>query len=322
MRTDRSFPGIFFIFFGVIFLLNNFGYIDFNWENLFHYWPVFLIIVGVNLVLANNRSPWVIALKLIAIVGGLFFIVFGGFRQPENRIFGWRTNPFGGQRDDNTGRDSRVTKVEGRGNFSEPFRSETKLARLNISGGATKYELNESTTDLFKAETHEFYGSYTLRHSRVDSVEVLDFNMNNANNKRRWDFNKAKSNKAVLQINANPEWEININTGAAELDFDLSKFKINKLQIQGGAASFDIKLGEPVRNTQVEIETGVSEIELKVPENVGCQIITATGLSSKDFKGFTSKEDNRYETENFDTASRKIFIHLKGGVSEFKVKRY
>lgn len=317
MKTERFFPGILLVFFGIIFLLNNYGYIDFNWSNLFHLWPVLLIIIGVNLILANNRSGWASALKLLVIFGGLSLIAFGGFQENDRR--GWRIVPFENDHDEDRG--NRITKVEGHGKFSEPFTPGTKFARLNISGGATKYVLNDTTSELFKAETHEFYGHYNLQHSRVDSLDVLDFDMNDAEKKHRWDFNKVKTNKATIQINPNPEWEININAGATELDFDLSKFKVNKLHVQGGAASFDIKLGEPVLNTTVEMETGVSEIELEVPANVGCRITTSTGLSSKDFDGFTTTGDNQYETENFNTASKKIFIHLKGGVSKFKVKR-
>ncbi len=75
-----------------------------------------------------------------------------------------------------------------------------------------------------------------------DSVYVLDFHMKNHNG---FNFDSDK-NRVDFRLNSNPEWEINVETGASSLEFDLSKFKVKELKLHGGAASFHVKVGHAV----------------------------------------------------------------------------
>ncbi|MGZ3926469.1 MAG: LiaF transmembrane domain-containing protein, partial [Mucilaginibacter sp.] len=77
MRNDKLIPGLILVMIGAIFLLNNFDVIDFHWSNLFHLWPIFLVIGGVNLVFAHNRSPWATILKISVVVAGFALLLFG-----------------------------------------------------------------------------------------------------------------------------------------------------------------------------------------------------------------------------------------------------
>ena len=151
-----------------------------------------------------------------------------------------------------------------------------------------------------------------------DSVFVMDFKMKDHNG---IDFDSEK-NRADMSLNANPEWEINVETGATKLDFDLSKFKVRELKLHGGAAAFDVKLGNPLAMTDVDIQTGVSAIKISIPENAACSIETDSGLSGNDFDGFNKTTDNNYETPGYAAAKNKIHIHMSGGLSDFKVKKY
>src|SRR5258708_36829809 len=85
MRNDKLIPGMILVMIGAIFLLNNFGYIHFHWFNLFHLWPIFLVIAGVNLVFANNRSAWATILKISVVVAGFALLIFGNF----GHRYGW-----------------------------------------------------------------------------------------------------------------------------------------------------------------------------------------------------------------------------------------
>jgi len=135
-------------------------------------------------------------------------------------------------------------------------------------------------------------------------------------------WRKNKTNTAVFKLNAAPVWDINVEAGATKLDFDLTKFKIRKVDIDGGAASFKIKLGEPLDATHLNVETGASEVNIAIPKNAACSIETDTGLSSKKFDGFNRTDDNKYETTDFHNADKKIYIRISGGISDFKVNRY
>lgn len=334
MRNDKLIPGTILVMIGAIFLLHNFHVIHFYWGNLFHLWPIFLVIGGVNLVFANNRSAWATILKISVVIAGFALLVFGNF----NYHYSWwwpshsyhynsnndndddDNNSYSDDDDDSTGNRGLV-KVQGSSVFNEPFTANTQIARLNLSGGGATYLLSDTTNQLFSADTREYFGKYQLEHHQDDSVYVVDFSMKD--HKGHWNWgDDNKSNRAEMKLNVNPEWEINVETGATKLDFDLTKFKLRSLKLSGGAASFTAKIGQPLAATNINVSTGVSEVTIEIPSNAACRIETDSGLSSTSFDGFNKKDDGHYETDGFDAAKNKIYIHMSGGISDFKVRKY
>src|ERR1700748_2579881 len=186
MRNDKLIPGMILVMIGAIFLLNNFGYINFHWSNIFHLWPIFLVIGGVNLVFANNRSPWATILKIGVVVAGFALLVFGNFG--DRYRWWWPHSTYSYHHDDNDSDDNgsnndsddddndddddnnsgKITKVEGNSTYNEPYNSSARIARLNISGGGSTYNLRDTTNQLFSANTKEFYGKYQYDHHSED----------------------------------------------------------------------------------------------------------------------------------------------------------
>src|SRR5260221_12509241 len=182
MRNDKLIPGLVLVFIGAAFLLNNFGYIHFHWYNIFHLWPIFLVIAGVNLVFAHNKSPWATILKIAVVVFGLGLLVFCDFGDrcnfwPGRHMYYNNDVDNNDNNDDSDSTDSSNVKSVGNGKFVEPYKADIKIARLNISGGGTSYTLNDTTNQLFSANTKDTYGRYDFSHSQDDSVYVLDFKM-------------------------------------------------------------------------------------------------------------------------------------------------
>ena len=330
MRNDKIIPGVVLVLIGAAILLANYGYLHFHWWNVFRLWPIFLVIGGVNLVFAHNKSPWASIIKVAVLVGGLGLLLFGNFGERYNfwpgSHYSWSSNDNDDNDNNNMNDDdnndddnNKDTKIIGNGTFNEPYKADVKVARLNISGGATTYNLSDTTNQLFSATTKDNNTDrYSFSHTMDDSVYVLDFKM-----KHQHSFNfDSDKNRADFRLNPNPEWEINVETGAASLEFDLSKFKVRKLKIDGGAASFKIKLGAPLLITNVDVSTGVSGVDISIPQNAACSIETDSGLSGNDFQGFTKTDDNNWETPGYSAAKNKMHIHISGGLSGFNVKRY
>ncbi|RYU86849.1 hypothetical protein EWM62_17000 [Mucilaginibacter terrigena] len=322
MKSEKIIPGVVLVLLGTVFLLDNYNVIDFHWANFWRFWPIFLIMGGINLVFANNKSAWATILKISVVVGGFALLIF--VHTPSRYFFPhynfhYNDNDYDDD-DDNDSDSTGIVKVEGSSIYTQPFTPGVTAAKLNISGGGTLYTLKDTTDQLFSAVTKERYNRYIYTHTMDGTVPVLELRMKDK--KGHIDWNSDNGNSADIKLNTRPEWDINVKAGATELDFDMSKFKIRNFVINGGAASFHVKLGQPLATTNVEVSTGVSEVEIKVPANAACQITTNSGLSSSDFDGFDKKGDNVYETQGFAAATNKILIHLKGGVSDFKVVKY
>lgn len=308
MKTEKIVWGLILVFIGTILLLDNFGYIDFYWRVIWRYWPVFLIIAGVNLLFSKSKSP---AGNIIIVLVTCIVLGFIGY-------FGINYRTLNGSRWYNNSKDIVIRRNTLKDKiFTAPFTAGTAKAELNITGGASAYTLNDSSSYLFHAAVKRSSGYYSLKKVSRSGTEVLSFIM------RERDIDLGMDNSNVLiKLSQIPVWDIKVRVGAGDINFDLSKFKIQNLNFHGGAASFKVKLGQLQPITNVTAETGISSIDISVPEAAGCQIRVSSGLSSKNFKGFTEQQDGTYTTSNFNSAANKIIISLKGGVSSFEVKRY
>ncbi len=320
MKNDKIVPGTILITLGVIFLLHSFHIFHIHWANLWRLWPIFLIIGGINLIFAHNRSPLATALKVGVVILGLGLLLFGNFGTRYNFWPGFIYNNDNNDNNDDADSTDNAVTTEGKSMFFEPYHADAHIVKLNINGGGSSYVLSDTTSQLFQANTKANYNNYEFSHHSEDSVYVLDFDMKK-NSHFRWN-RSGRDNMATFKLNSAPIWDMDIQTGATKLNFDLSLFKIRNLKISGGAASFDIKLGAPLVATNIDISTGVSEVTINVPRGAACKIVTDTGLTSNSFEGFNKTSDDNYETPGFASAKNKIYIKFDGGVSDFKVTRY
>lgn len=321
MKNDKWVPGLILVLIGSAILLANFGYLHFHPENFLRLWPIFLIIGGVNLVLSHNKTPWATILKIAVVIFGIGLILFGNFGDRYD-FWPWEHWSHHSKNNDDDWDDdttsSGAPKFAVNGIFNQPYSPTIKAAKLNISGGAVGYHLSEATDQLFSAQTGEDTNHYLFATSTSDSVQVLDFKMKNRSG-IHFDSDK---NDINFKLNINPVWEINVESGASSLDFDLSKFKVQSLTIQGGVAGYKVKMGAPLALTNVDIQTGVAGVHILIPRDAACSIETDSGLSGNDYEDVPQVSDDHYETKGYEAAKTKFHFHISGGLSGFHVQRY
>lgn len=202
--------------------------------------------------------------------------------------------------------------------YAQPFDPSVKAVKLTLNGGTSIYKVSDTTSQLFRADAMLFHSRYALNGHKEGSVYVMDLTMKS---KSATKFG-IQSDSVNLKLNLAPVWDINVNTGETDMDFDLSKYKLRNFKIDGAAGSFNIKLGQPLAQTNVIISTGAADITINIPKGAACRIVNDASLSSTDFDGFTKKGDGPYETGGYSSARNKILIHFSGGVSGFKVHKY
>lgn len=325
MKLDRIIWGILLLFIGGVLLMENFGVIEFYWRNVWHFWPVFLIIAGVNILFNKNNSQTGSMISIAVLVLTLGFLFFKGQEEPDRSS--WWGHKFKKDIDVNIdGNDSENDDNDNDTSFnqlnlSEPFAAVdgAKKTVLNISGGGISFNLDGETTDLIKADVKKRHGEFSLTKQTTDTATVLTFKMGDKKNK--WNFGDG-GNDVNFKLNKTPNWDIVMKLGAGEADFDFADYKVRTFRFDGGAASLDIKIGDLLPISDVIVKSGVADVKIKIPTNSGCRIKTKTGLSAKDFEGFEKLSDGVYETANYKTSTKKIFINLDGGLSNFEVSRY
>ena len=82
MKLDRIMWGIVLLFIGGVLLLENFNVIEFYWRSVWRFWPIFLIIAGVNILFNKNKSQvgGMVSIAILIITLGLLF--FKGQERP------------------------------------------------------------------------------------------------------------------------------------------------------------------------------------------------------------------------------------------------
>jgi hypothetical protein len=310
MKLDRIMWGIVLLFIGSILLLENFNVIEFYWGSVWRFWPIFLIIAGVNILFSRSKSQVGGYISIGVLVVMLCVLFYRGTQIPAAEKEKNFTMEFD---DDNDNRDVKMQS------FDLPFDDAAgKKTVLNITGGGTSYNLDGESDSLFTAQVKSRGGNFSLMNNLQDSLRTVTFKMNG---NKSWNMGEG-GNDVNIRLSTKPMWEMHLKMGAGEINFDLTPYQVREFNFDGGAAALDIKFGDILPITDVHIKTGVADVKLNVPSSSGCRITSKGGLTSKDFEGFTKLKNNVYETPNYSTSTKKIFISLNGGLSNFEVKRY
>lgn len=316
MNKQKLSWGLILLFVGGVLLLDNLDVIDFYWRSVFSMWPVILIIIGVNLLVPKRGIGNVVS--IIVTVAALAFLAFRGTFPPHDNWWNFDNKGWKAERRISSNNNERRQKSSGV--FTHAYDSTITTGHLHIKGGAVEYEIEGLTDDLFHAEATSTIGAHQLETITNGSDANLTFSMRDTE-KGNWNI-RGDENWAKISLNRNPIWRISLDMGAGTAEFDLTKYKIASLNFNGGAASFEAKLGMPLDETTITAESGVASVEIEIPRAAACKIVIKSGLSSRDFPGFVKQEDGSYTTDGYDQASHRFVVNLKGGLSSFAVKRY
>ncbi len=306
MKTSNIFWGVFFVTIGGLILLGNLTDLNFTWNSAWKFWPMVLILIGVSILVKNEIGKGIVA-GLAALV--LALTLYASVSATTNLI----DNDF----EINFGDEVAVFDTT---YFSQEYSDSIKTATLNFSGGAGGFKMLTPTDKLLDFRTEGVRENFKLERSDLNSHSEINFDMK-SNHSIKLGKNNYKNN-VELSLNSNPEWDLNFDVGAASLDLDLTQYKVNKIDINMGAAALNVKFGDLADVTRFKIDAGASDIDILIPDSVGCEIKSDAALSSKNYEGFTKISKNLYRSEDFDKYSKKIFIDIDCGVSSIDVKKY
>lgn len=305
MKTSNIFWGVFFVAIGGLVLLGNLTDLNFTWNSAWKFWPMVLILIGVSILVKNQIGKGIVA-GLAALV--LALTLYASVSATTNLIDDDFEINFG---DDVVYYDTTY--------FSQEFSDSIKTATLNFSAGAGGFKMLLPTDKLIDFKTEGVKDNYRMNRNDAGSHTDLSFEMKETKIK----FGKSNyKNYVEMSLNSVPEWDLNFDVGAASLDLDLTPYKIGKIDVDMGAASLNVKFGNISDVTRFSIEAGASDIDILIPDSVGCEINSDAALSSRNYEGFVKINKDLYRTGDFDKYPKKIFIDINCGVSSIDVKRY
>ncbi|TDS15988.1 LiaI-LiaF-like domain-containing protein [Sphingobacterium paludis] len=301
--------GIWFVFIGLILLLHNIDVIDFNFIATLKYWPLLIVIVGINLMVQNRVYGNYI--KIACNVIFLGWLTYVGLTKPSTH---WASDLLNnkdikiGDLDD---RDPLVQQVE------SALDDSASEAKLEFNGGAGKFSVNSSDiSQLITAKSDDDKMGMNIKSSLNSGKQIVVLNAKPITDGK-------KTGMVSIHLNATPLWDFEFNYGAATIDGDLSALRFKNLAINTGASNMDLKLGMPeVERSKINIATGASKIHFSIPKEAAISVKYSSILSKNAFEGFATKKNGKAKTANYDEATKKFDIELDGAANTFTITRY
>lgn len=306
MKSGRIFWGVLLIILGVLGILYNYFDIHLSWDILWKLWPLLLVFLGISAFIKDSRSRWIV----VAGVGLLTAVViFSSVQKGCSSI-----DRIIEVAEDDSGRV--FDSIDQR--LSIGYDSSVAAARFAFEGGAGRFEIVDTTTEFVRAETESNISGYRLEQTSFGDIPRISLGMEEES--VSWEGDDLR-NHVRMYLNPEPHWDLDIDAGAAKIDFDLRPFLVRKLSLETGATSMRIRLGSRADTCHVHVETGASSLTMHVPGDVGCEVRMESALSRRELNGFDKLSSGHYRSPNFDAAPRKIFIHIESGLSKIRIDR-
>lgn len=303
MKAGRLFWAIFFITLGVLGLLVNLSWFRPEWHAITKFWPVVLVLLGLTFLVRNEFGKRIIAGGAGLLAALILFVLFhSGWHEVDGLMSSdheWR----------------KVVKQE----ITESYTPDLRQANFSFESGAGKFTIGDTTSDLLSAMVESSLGKYELTRTHTDSAEIMTLGM--AGNSHSFNFGRAK-NTVRMRLNPAPQWDLDFDIGAADVDFDLSPYNARSVRLSTGASSIDLTMGDKAADARLDIEAGAASLHIRIPKSVDCEIHCDAALSSKDFDGFEEKNSGEWQTVGFGSAKKKLVIDIDAGVSSLRVERY
>lgn len=312
MNNKNVFWGVILVVIGALFIFNNLGWFDFSLRSLFDMWPALLVIWGISMLPIKGGIKT--TLSVITVLLAIFIASTRDYSDHWTTRFNRHVNMRGVDWNDSEDENDKTDNVYTY-TFNEDYDASIKTALLNMDIAAGKFRIEDTTNYLIDFEAENNVGQYKKEVMKNGSTTEIYVSLEEG--RIRSGTNK---NRAYIKLNTEPVWEMKLDVGAADFVGDLRAFKVSKVEIDGGASSIKLKIGDKQDKTNIDIETGASAVKVYIPESAGCEVISNTVLSDLDLKGFI-KDGKTYRTPNFSEQKQKVYISLDAAVSALDVIR-
>jgi len=122
-----------------------------------------------------------------------------------------------------------------------------------------------------------------------------------------------------LSLNDKVLLDLTLNCGAGHAKMDLGSLDLRSVQVHMGAGQVDLDLeGHPTRDYDVEINGGVGQATVHLPQGVGVRAEAHGGLGSIDVSGL-EKKGQYYENSLYDNAKVNVRLKVEGGIGEIRI---
>jgi len=290
LNRDQIVSGIILIGIGVMFLLANMGLVSWwSFSALFEFWPLILVVVGINIMFKKNT-----------IVSVISWVLFFGV------LIGFSMYNFNGDI---------ANARPGVHNMTIRKQADTNEGELKLVLGGVKMNLSSTDNQIFDA-------SYSSRDIRTEERHIDDKVIIKVEPKTKNKFVKTNSESESFNAKLNTDlvWDIDASIGAVSGELDFSDLSIQNLDLDIGAGNVDLYMGSKSSQSNVEINTGASKLKLYIKEDVGVKMSLNGIMKKTNLSGLGwVKEGDYYYSQNYQDAKSKINFDINVGVGKLDI---
>jgi len=293
---------------GLIFLLQNFGFISgVSWLAVASLWPLLLVLIGLDIAFARRWPLPTLAAEVVVIAAGLALVAYSPNLSPGS-VFVFS---------DGNG-------TPGESDVSVPRGSASQLS-LTLNGGAThSYHVVGGSSEL--VEAHSTNPDLRSRVS-ASSGGRADVRLDQA--PTGFLHPVGAGDVEILVANDVPT-SLTVNLGAGEFDIDLSDVRVTDARLNIGASSIRLVLPKASGDVAIRMNGGASSFTLVVPDGVEARIATTGGLLSLRSDNTRLGSDggtggcvacgSSVETSGYKSAHDRVTVTISAGVSSILVR--
>ena len=296
-QTGHNIPvwGVFLLFLGIVFLLQTLDVLPWGlWGNLWRFWPVLIIAVGLGILL-RRYNTWLVSGLVLALLFaclGIAIWQYGLFLPSEGT-----TKSYSQPLDSLTQTQVEIDFTAGRLSVSSLPTNSPYLVEVDSKGRDKHGDIRAD----FQRQDNE--GRLYLSTKRVDG--------------QFWD--EVETNWEV-RLSRNIPLTIYVKSAASDLDLNLSQLEVTELRMDVDAGNYEVKMPSSAI-TYAYIEANVANIEITIPDGVAVKLKTDVDLTifEVDESRFPRKGDY-YMSGDFDHAENWVELELDCNLGRVRVR--
>lgn len=299
--TDALVWGGVLISVGAVLLLNSLGVLSWDlWQFLVKFWPIFLIIAGLNVVFGSTKVGSIVVgvATIVMLVGAIVFSVLAG-GNTAGTGFNWDWfNP------------NRANQITTNLQVAADEYSNLSDRNLDASVGSAKLILTDNSDTYFldvEAKHPKGVGEPELTKELRNSVLELKFRTERTsifnNGEREYNLKLGQSEVLTNLVLA-------INSGTGEVNLD--EVKIGALAIFVNSGNLGAAFGQnstPLQKATVQVNSG--NADLSFVRSVGVKISYRVNSGALKIDGNEINGRGVFTSDNFSQASKKLELSLE-----------
>ncbi len=290
---------------GIIFLLNSLDIVPWTvWGTLWRFWPVILILVGIQIILGRTGVGWgismvVTVLLVVVLVGAALAAAQAGWGVPIEM--------------DTAGQGQNVSVDKDLSSFQE--------ARVTIEFGAGRLSLDSLPAASDRLVVVDYKSGTLGRSPRLRLQEQGRVGVLQITGGDGFRFGRtAQADEWNVHLSRSIPLDLTVRMGAADGSLDLTDLRARTLNLDIGASSTVVRFPAGAGATRAFVNAGAASLTLEFPPGVGARIVADSGLASIDAAPRFSRSGGVYTSEDYQTATNRLDVELKAGVSSLKIR--